>query len=695
MERSLSATKRRDKASTLIGQKRVENINKDVNVRGSSGYDRISSVSLENENCDSSSYGNTLGSTFDSSGKSVNIDAVNSDVFSKDNMVKTRNIIKCDRAPSDVHNIKVEYEQRHSNDSKARENNINRNRSLSCGRNMSEEKQINNPDIHEAERNNPGLSKRENTEVPVSTEKIQRSSSVDKNRKKTTAGIRNQSNDRTRKGQESPRHKSENINRRGQYSPRNLSSDRSRRGQGFQRNTSSDRTRRGNFSNDRTGRGKESPRETVLVQKAPKGIDTSLALGDLEGSDDDEDDMSPRKASPRKETVSGLMQTTKSFEAKTSLIRRQGSDSSLTKYMQKQSNSDKNELSSKPFIKKSLSSNPLRIDFMRKHSTSEDDDIDRKQASEVNEVKPVLDKSLHRSSGRKLPTPNEHLRPFNKTFHISTSTSDINEQLNSGKSTSLVETDVLVNKSSQTDTYKTVDIDHTNNIPSSPRERKVNLKRSASVEGTVGHYAAESTVISKKPPSPRDGRSVKPPLEKKILARSASTSAVSSSPRGTTVPSPRGSKPPSPRSGKPPSPRNGKPPSPRNTSRTTVPSPRGSTVPSPRGIYKSNELVRKSSLERKVNSDKGLPRRNSSSSLELNSKELGKRTSGGVLGSFKSPRSSSPTKSGKKFLQKTDKIAENFVLEINGIDNCMDLQAVLAKVQVSAAEMEESKQVIT
>ena len=627
------------------------------------------------------------GSSIKSFGKSDKMNSVNCDVLNNVDMPK-HNDSKSDKGPRDMDGKKSELKQRHSSDSKVREKSLNRSRY--SFRTDSEERRKASLNKSDAEIHKSGVSKREGSGLHGSTETIHRSTSMDKNGQKNN--VRNTSNDRIRKRQESPRLGYESKNRRQQDSPRNWSLERSRRGQAFRRNASNERTHRGNFSRERNGRGAESPRASALIQKAPKGIDTSLALGDLEDSDDEEENVSPRKASPRKEIGSGLLQTTKSFEAKTALVRRQGSDSSLSKYGHKQSSNDRNEAVPKPFIKKSLS-NPLRIDFTRKPSTSEDDDNGKTPSNELSEVKPVLDKSTHRSSGRKLPTPNEHLRTFPKS--TTSTTADDHEGLEQ-KNTSAVETDALLDKSSQTDTYKTVDFNHTSDVPPSPRDSKRPLKRSASIEGALGHHVPESIVGAKKPPSPRDTRSTKAALEKKAVTRSASVSAIPSSPRGTTLPSPRSSKPPSPRAAKPPSPRNvsrGTVPSPRGSTvpsprGSRVPSPRGSTVPSPRGTYRHNELVRKSSLERQTNSDKGLIRRNSGGSVE--SKEIVKRTSSGTLGHFKSPRSSSPTKSAKKFSQKAK---ENFIVEVNGIDNCMDLQALLLQVKESTNKSEETVQV--
>lgn len=676
MESTLSARRRGDSSSSFGNQRSDEKFNHHASKNHSAGH-YSHNRNLENEHDDNSPNGNAVSDSNKSFGKSVKNDTNKSEEVSSHENVSRSRKIQSERSSSDGSSNKVEYRQRHSSGSKIRENSLNRNIGVTKI-SHSDKGQIKDSDMLDAEKTRSDYSKRGSTEVLVSSGAINRSSSVDKKMGKSTT--RNPSNDRIRKRQDSPRNSFADPSRRGQASPRrNLSSDRSRRMQ----DASNDRSRKGNVSADRTTKGQGSPRRTVMVQKAPKGIDTSLALGDLEGSDDD-DCESPRKSSPRKEIGSGLMQTTKSFEAKTSLIRRRDSDGSLTKSGQKQSNLFKNEVPSKPFIKKSLSHNPIKMDFIRKHSTGEDDDNDKTQTNELNEQKPILNKSLYRSSsGRKLPTPNEHLRSLNSTLRKSTS--DVNEQLINVKETSKVENDdvIIHDKSSQTDTYKTVNYNGTKITPSSPRENKVNLRRSVSLEiqqsdDTSSRNEAEATVVSKKPPSPRDRKPAKPPLEKKISARSMSASAVPASPRGNTVPSPRGTKPPSPRGNKPPSP--------RNVSRTTVPSPRGSSVPSPRGSYRSNELVRKASLERAENSDKGLTRRNSGSNLDSHSKELVRRPSSG---NFRSPRNSSPTKAGRKVFLKVD------VLEVNGIDNCMDLEAMLAKAATSAVEKEETEQVIS
>ena len=645
---------------------------------------------------------------------------------------------------------RIHHRQRHSSSSKVgnRDNSLNRNRISLKNDTSGEAEQVNKGEISDKERGKLTNSQRDDSGVLVNSGIIHRSSSVDKNVRKSV--IRNLSNDRNRR-QESPRNGetgrrvqdsprrniSSERSRRSKDSPRNMSSERTKRGNDSPRNVSSERTRRGkesprNVSGERNRRanvskGLESPRRTVMVQKAPKGIDTSLALGDLDMSDNDDDEndyddneaVSPRKRSPRKEFGLGHLQTTQSFEAKTSLIRGRDSDESLAKLGQRHSDVFRNDALSKPFIKKSLS-NPAKIEFVRKHSVDGDDNV-----NDDTEQKPILDKSLHRtSSGRKLPTPNEHLRSSNRSLRKSTSDitenskSDISENSafdKNDKKTSGIsghkcidkdgsktqnEGTLIQNKSSQTSTYKTVDfndtknasapdfnaskavtdVNDTKNVPPSPREKKGTVRRSMSLEINdsvrMSDNVAETTVISKKPPSPRDAKPTKPQLERKISARSASATGVPASPRGTTVPSPRNSKPPSPR--------RSKPPSPRNVSRTTVPSPRGSSVPSPRG-----SLVRKSSLERMPSSDKVLPRRNSSSNLDSHSKESVKRTSSAPTGNFKSPRSISPVKSGKRITLKIDDLG------VNGIDNCVDLDSLLPKVPSlsSIAKDENDEQV--
>ena len=563
---------------------------------------------------------------------------------------------------------------------------------------------------------------------------------------------RNVSNERTRRGNASPRNASSERTKRVNYSPRNVSNERSRRfnesprnasseryrrGKESPRNVSGDRSSRGSVSNEGMVRGLKSPRRTVMVQKAPKGIDTSLALGDLELSDSEDDvvyndsdeneAVSPRKRSPRKEFGLGHLQTTKSFEAKTSSIRRRDSDETLSKSGHRHSDLIRNDIPSKPFIKKSLS-NPTKIEFVRKHSLDGEDNLnDESPAKEMNEQKPVLDKSLHRaSSGRKLPTApvNEHLRSSNRTLRKSTSdipeksetivseksvVKENNEEtinVSGGKDTdgsiqklnneaTRTEEGILIeDKFSQTEAYKTVDLndnqqdtkpnetristDFTNSkeVPASPREEKSTLRRSVSLEINQAdkhiNDVAAAAFVSKKPPSPRDYKQTKPPLEKKVSARSSSVSGVPASPRGATVPSPR--------NGKPPSPRGSKPPSPRNVSRT-VPSPRGGSVPSPRG-----SLVRKSSLERISNSDKVLPRRHSSSILDSNHKDSVKRTSSAPLGNFRSPRGVSPVK-GKRVTLKIDAI------EVNGVDNFVDLDSLLPKGPTSVNGDENNEQV--
>ena len=675
--------------------------------------------------------------------------------------------MQTDQSRRDGSGSRINHRQRHSSSgSKSgyyRDNSLNRNRSTGTKNDASDA--VKYPEN--------GENQRDESEVVVNS-----SSSVEKNVK------RNLSNDRVRKGQESPRNGvGDSVGRRVQDSPRrNISSERSRWGKGVPRNVSNERTRRGNtsprnvsaerikrinnsprnLSNERYRRGKESPRNvsgersnrayvsnervskglksprrTVMVQKAPKGIDTSLALGDLDMSESDDDDdedndsddneaVSPRKRSPRKEYGLGHLQTTKSFEAKTSLIRRRDSDEILSKSGHRQSDLIRNDIPSKPFIKKSLS-NPVKIEFVRKHSVDGDDNLfDDSPVKDLTEQKPVLDKSLHRtSSGRKLPTPNEHLRSSSRSLRKSTSdipeksepdaseksTSKINNEdnINVGEQkatdanvpkTKTEDTEVkgqsIEDKFSQTDTYETVDFNDTQKGPDSnetkayqdltnskevqpsSREKKSTLRRSVSLE--INHSernsndVAVTTVISRKPPSPRDSKQTKPPLEKKVSARSASVSGVPASPRGSTVPSPRNSKPPSPRGSKPPSP--------RNVSRTTVPSPRGSSVPSPRG-----SLVRKSSLERISNSDKTLPRRNGNSILDSNSKDSVRRTCSAPIGNFKSPRGVSPMKSGKRVTLKID------VLEVNGVDNFVDLDSLLPKVPSSVDGDESDKQV--
>lgn len=514
-------------------------------------------------------------------------------------------------------------------------------------------------------------------EVEVKSGGNSRSLGVDKNLGKTIT--RQSSSERSRGRQESPRDPFADISRRGQESrSRNLSSERSRR----MMYAHNDRSRKGNVSGDRGTRGQvlESPRGSVMVQKAPKGIDTSLALGDLEVSDD-EDCESPRKASPRKEIGSGLMQTTKSFEAKTSLIRRRDSDGSLTKFGQKDSNQSRNEVHAKPFIKKRLSDNVIKMDFIRKHSTGDADDASKTQPVELNGQKAVLNKSVQRSSsGRKLPIPNEQLRSLNNTQRISAC--EVKQSDNVEENSDDKKDDVTIyDKSSQTDTYKYINF---NEVEPTVQENKGSLKRSLSLEikhsdeksqglGQLSHNAAEGTVF-KKPPSPRDRR------QAKVSARSMSASAVPASPRGTTIPSPRGAKPPSPRGNKPPSP--------RNVSKTSVPSPRGSSVPSPRGNYRSNELVRKGSLEKAANLDKSLYRRNSGSNLDSHAKDLVRRSSSGTSSNFKSPRNSSPSKAVRKAVPKYD------ILEVNGIDNCMDLDRLLTKVAIPAVGKEETEQVM-
>ena len=677
---------------------------------------------------------------------------------------------------------RIDHRQRHSSSGSKvgnhRDNSLNRIRTIGNKNDASDA--VNYPENGNLgkESNELNHSQRGESDIQVNTRNIHRSSSVEKNIK------RNLSNDRVRKGQESPRNGvGDSVGRRVQDSPRrNISLERSRWGKAAPRNVSNERTRRGNasprnvsaerikrvnnsprnlsneryrrgkvsprnvsgerskrmyVSNERMSKGLKSPRRTVMVQKAPKGIDTSLALGDLdmsESDDDDEDDndsddneaVSPRKRSPRKEYGLGHLQTTKSFEAKTSLIRRRDSDEILSKSGHRQSDHIRNDIPSKPFIKKSLS-NPMKIEFVRKHSVDGDDNVfDDSPVKDLTEQKPVLDKSLHRtSSGRKLPTPNEHLRSSSRSLRKSTSyIPEKSEPDASEKSISKINDEETINvsgqkatdenvpktktedtevkgqsiedKFSQTDTYETVDfndaekgtdsnetktyqdVTSSKEVPVSPREEKGTLRRSVSLE--INHSernsndVAVATVISRKPPSPRDSKQTKPPLEKMVSARSASVSGVPASPRGSTVPSPRNSKPPSPRGSKPPSP--------RNVSRTTVPSPRGSSVPSPRG-----SLVRKSSLERISNSDKTLPRRNSGSILDSNSKDSGRRTSSAPIGNFKSPRGVSPMKSGKRVTLKID------VIEVNGVDNFVDLDSLLPKVPSSVDGDENNKQV--
>ena len=649
----------------------AEKLNTEVSLKHSAGHN-FRKRHFETDQNENSTVSNALVDPDEPFGKSIKNDTIKTEVLSHDSRNK-HSKVHSERIADDASSNEIEHRQRHNSGCRLRENSLNRNRGKSKTSHV-DKGQINDSEV---EKRNSDQSKRNSTEVLVSSSAMNRSSSVDK-----AFGKRTPSSDRTKKRLESPRNSFTDSSRRGQESPRrNLSSDRSRRMQ----NVSNDRSRRSNVSGDRnTTRGQESPRGAVMVQRAPKGIDTSLALGDLEGSDD-EDSMSPRKSSPRKEIGSGLMQTTKSFEAKTSLIRRRDSDGSLTKVAQKQSSLTRSEIPPKPFIKKSLSNNPLKIDFIRKHSTGDDDDNDKTETHETIEQKPVLSKALQRSSsGRKLPTPNAHLRSLTSTLRKSAC--DVNEQLDNVEAIPKdgIDDDETFYKSSQTDTYQTVDFNDTKIVPSSPPEKKANLKRSVSLEiqpsnGSTNHNSIDTAVVLRKPPSPRDGRQTKPPLERKISARSASTSAVPASPRGT-VPSPRGTKPPSPRAAKPPSP--------RNVSRTTVPSPRGSSVPSPRGTYRPNELVRKASLEKAVNSDKGLYRRNSGGSIDSHSKEIVRRTSSGTLGNFRSPRNTSPSKSGRKVVVKFD------VLEINGIDDCVDLDTMLAKTASSAVANDEEQVII-
>ena len=441
--------------------------------------------------------------------------------------------------------------------------------------------------------------------------------------------------------------------------------------------------------------------------------DDSLKLS-LQGLGDDSDDedidlyedeivdevKSPRKiSSPRK----GILTSTKSFEAKSSLIRRRDSDTSL----------------SKPKSVSERTSSVDRVASGVKHSVSVRINV-KEERTDGKQV------ALRRtSSGRKLPIPNEKLL---RNEHLKKSES-ANSFLSISKdgNTEYVSLDLpgafadhnsLLLEADGINFTCTAEMNTENRIRQRNEAKKLVSKNG--VEGTGAVAGTENGVKS----SPGGDTSSKPPLEKKptrgiitgaqpsprkIIAASPRTTAAAAAKVGT---SPRVSN--SPRMGtRAPSPRTVQVALNRGSPRERVTTPRADRATTPRTERATTPRIERattprSSMERRASRenlksidivDGNKSKRNSTSegaltngSHTIDAALLRRRNSSGGS-SIVSPRPSSPIK-GSRLLTSDSTIQGSRIEEepvrprVMHYESCsnMDLQQLIAMFQVRVEE---------
>ena len=339
--------------------------------------------------------------------------------------------------------------------------------------------------------------------------------------------------------------------------------------------------------------------EDISLKLSLKGLNDSDDEDDT--LDDDEESSSPRKGravSPRK----GVMLTTKSFEAKTSLMRRNESDSSIARPSMRSPSVSEQTLSSnkKPFLKKSLSNREFSIQLSRNSTLNED--LLRLGASVENTGQPVLRRT---SSGRKLP--GVPIDKINKPLQKSNSNTNIDNSLSKKPDPSImhVESDSSFLSISKDGSTEYVSLDFNDSSGSSVKtstNKDVVSSPDNSLSGDGDTKDVKSKVpLEKRPPiaehpqtrghpSPRDTKAGKPPIERKsskgtieksvpasprsnVLASPRKT-VIAASPRG--IPSPRTHN--SPRGPQSSSPRRVQSASPRTIGRSSQPSPKDNTL---------------------------------------------------------------------------------------------------------------------
>lgn len=256
--------------------------------------------------------------------------------------------------------------------------------------------------------------------------------------------------------------------------------------------------------------------------KTDTGLDVSLKLHleDLIDSDNDENDseedkdevVSPRKTahcfSPRK----SILASTKSFEAKSSLICRRDSDTSLIK-------------------PKYINNRTLSVE--RSVPVVQESEAQKSVSNEISaEAKPVLVKRT--SSGRKLPIPNEKLT---RSISLKKSESD-NSFLSISKdgNTEYVSLDLPSTFSDHNNLQPSEFIEFVATVSQTDMNTELRMKQKAESKKLVSKNGVAGTENGVKSP-PVSDTSAKPPLEKKT-SRSSISGAVPPSPRGSTT-SPR------------------------------------------------------------------------------------------------------------------------------------------------------------